>query len=134
MKGGAIPLLAWGLLLTVLFVANAVWDARFVNAATAAFAALVVFAAAALVVLRSGRTALRRGAPAPSSEPQAVPHASAGAALAALGLASIVFGFTFGKFLVYFGAALLAAALSRIVLELRAERRDRNRAAREHRP
>jgi len=134
MKGGAIPLLVWGLLLTVLFAGNAIWDHRLVNAATAAFAALVIFAAAALVVLRSGRAALRRGPPDPSPEPEAVPQASAGAAIAALGVASIVFGFTFGNFLVYFGAALLAAALGRVALELRSERRARDRAAGERRP
>ena len=39
--------------------------------------------------------------------------------IAALALASIVFGFTFGSFLIYFGAGLLVIAVGRIAVERR---------------
>ncbi len=31
MRGGAIPVLAWGTLLLVLFVGNWIWDNRLIN-------------------------------------------------------------------------------------------------------
>jgi hypothetical protein len=127
MKGGAIPLLAWGTLLLVLFIGNWIWDDKPVNAATAAFAAFVIYAGAVLIALRSGRLAVRRGPPGPESDPQAVPQASSGAVIGALGLASIVFGFTFGSFLIYFGGALLVLAVGRLTVEVRSERAARRR-------
>jgi prolipoprotein diacylglyceryltransferase len=126
MRGGAIPLLAWGTLLLVLFIGNWIWDAKPVNAATAAFAALVIYAFAFALWL-ARREAIRRGPPAPSSEPQAISQMSFGAVLVGLSLGAILFGFVWAQFLVYFGAALLVASLARVWLEVRAERASRER-------
>ena len=131
MRGGSIPLLAWGTLLFVLFVGNWIWDDKPVNAATAAFAAIVIYGWAAAVALRSGRRALRRGPPEPDSTPQALPQASTGPVIAALGLASFVFGFTFSSFLIYFGAGLIVIGVGRALVEVRAERATRERVMRE---
>ena len=131
MRGGAIPLLAWGTLLLVLFIGNAIWDAKLVNALTAAFSALVIYAAAALIAVRSGSRALRRGPPEPDPAVHAVPQASTGAVLIAFSIASLVFGFTFGSFLIYFGAGLLVLSVGRTLGELRAERASEQEAAKE---
>ena len=122
MRGGAIPLLAWGGLLFVLFLGNWIWDAKAVNAAEAAFSALVVFAAAGALVYRGRRQALRRGPPEPDPAAQALPQASLGAVLVALSAAAILFGMAWARFLVYAGAVALAASLVRLALERRAER------------
>ena len=63
MRGGSIPLLAWGTLLLVLFIGNAVWNGKPVDSLVAAFAALVIYLGAALIAASSGRQALRRGPP-----------------------------------------------------------------------
>jgi hypothetical protein len=133
MRGGAIPLLAWGTLLLILAIGNWIWDHKAVNAAAAGFAALVIYLGAALLTARAGRRAVRRGEPEPDPAPHAVPQASSGAAISALGLASILFGFAFGSFLTYFGAALLVLACGRIGLELRSERRTMAELRRERR-
>src|SRR5437764_10526548 len=125
MRGGAIPLLAWGTLLLVLFIGNWIWNAKPVNAAAAAFAALVIYLTAALVTIFSGRRALRRGPPEPRADPEAVPQASTGAVIVALGFASLLFGLTFGNFAIYFGAALLVLGVGRLAVELRSERASR---------
>jgi hypothetical protein len=126
MRGGAIPLLAWGTLLLVLFIGNWIWDAKPVNAATAAFAALVIYAFAVALWL-ARRESIRRGPPAPSADPQAIPQMSLGAVLTGLSVAAMLFGFVWAQFLVFFGAALLLASLARVWLEVRAERASRER-------
>lgn len=123
MRGGAIPVLAWGTLLLVLFVGNWIWDNRLINPLVAGFAVLIIYGAALLLTLRGGRRALRGGAPEADGTPEPVPQASSGAVIAALALASIVFGFTFGSFLIYFGAGLLVIAVGRIAVERHAQRR-----------
>jgi uncharacterized iron-regulated membrane protein len=125
-RGGSIPLLAWGTLLLVLFIINWIWNARAVSAATAAFAALVIYAFAVLLWL-SRRESVRRGPPPARSEPENVPEHSLAAAMAGLSVAAILFGLVWANFLVYFGAAVLAASLGRLALELRAERQSRRR-------
>ena len=127
MRGGAIPLLAWGTLLLVLFIGNWIWNAKAVNAAEAGLAALIIYAGAFLL-WRARREALRRGPPSSSSEPQALPEGSLAAVLAGLAIGSILFGMVWGRFLVIFGIGLLAAALGRGIQELRAERRSRDQA------
>lgn len=124
MRGGAIPLVAWGTLLLVLFVGNWVWDDKPVNAAVAAFAALVIYLGAGLLWL-ANREAIRRGPPAPSPAPQTVPESSLAAVGVALSVAAILFGLAWANFLVYFGLAMLVLALGRIAIEVRAERRSR---------
>lgn len=127
MRGGAIPVLAWGTLLLILFIGNWIWDDKPVNAATAAFAAMVIYIWAVVLWLRR-REAIRRGPPEPQTEAEAVPDASAAAVLIALGAASILFGLVWAKFFVFFGAGVLVLALGRLALELRAERASRERA------
>jgi hypothetical protein len=126
MRGGAIPVLAWATLLLILFIGNWIWDAKPVNAATAGFAALVIYAVGAALWL-ARREAIRRGPPAPSAEPQAIPQMSLGAALAGLSVAAILFGFVWAQFLVFFGAALLVVSLARVYREWRTERLSRGR-------
>jgi hypothetical protein len=126
MRGGAIPLLAWGTLLLVLFIGNWIWDAKTVNAAVAAFAALVIYAFGALLVL-ARREAIRRGPPTPRSGHEIVPGHSLAAVVAGLSVAAILFGLVWANFLVYFGAAVLILSLGRLALELRAERDSRRR-------
>jgi energy-converting hydrogenase Eha subunit H len=121
-RGGAIPVAAWGTLLLVLAIGNWVWDDKFVNGLAATFAVLAIYGTASLLAVRGGRKALRKGEPEPDSLPQALPQASSGAVFSAVGFASIVFGFTFGSFLIYFGGALLIFGLGRIAQELRAEK------------
>ena len=132
MRGGAIPLLAWGTLLLLLFIGNWIWDKSVVNQLAAAAAALIIYATAAALIWRAGRRAVRRGPPEADPTPETVPQNSSGAAIAALAFASIVFGFTFSSFLVYFGAALMVIALGRIAVERQAQRRtlERTRARR----
>jgi hypothetical protein len=126
-RGGAIPLLAWGTILLVLYTGNWIWEGRPIQVASMVFAILVIYGGAAILWLLS-RAALKRGPPPPQPELDVVPEASTGAVLAALGAASILFGLVWALFFVYFGAGLLLAALGRLALELRAERRTRERA------
>jgi hypothetical protein len=128
-RGGAIPLLAWGTLLAVLGAINWIWTGDTIQLGTFAFAILVVIGSAAILVLLS-RQAIRRGAPEPSDEPEAVPDVSVGAVVAGLSLGSFAFGFVFGRFFVYFGLGMLALALGRLAIEVRAQRRS-ERLARE---
>jgi hypothetical protein len=128
MRGGAIPLLAWGAILAILGAINWIWTGDAIQVGTFAFAVLAVWTGAAVAVGLAGRTALRRGGPEPDPRPRTVPEASLGAVLAALAVASILFGFVFGTFPIYFGAALLALSIGRLVVERRAERRTRELA------
>ncbi|MDQ6816445.1 MAG: hypothetical protein M3018_03425 [Actinomycetota bacterium] len=130
MRGGAIPLLAWGTILLVLYAGNWIWEGRPIQVATTAFAIVVMYGGAALLWL-ARRDAIERGPPPAEPQVDPVPQASTGAVLAGFGVASILFGLAWALFLVYFGAGLLLAALGRIVLELRAERRTQRRAIEE---
>jgi hypothetical protein len=124
MRGGAIAPLAWGTLLLVLFIGNAVWNGRAISAAVAAFAAIVIYAIGLLLWL-ARRESIKRGPPPPRSEPEKVPEHSLAAALSGLSVAAILFGLVWANFLVYFGVATLVASLGRVALELRAERSSR---------
>lgn len=126
MRGGAIPVLAWATLLLVLFIANWIWDDKPVNAATAAFAAVVIYIWGVVLWLRR-REAIRRGPPEPASDTEAIPDASAAAMLIGLSVACILFGVVWAKFLVFFGAGMLLLSLGRLAQELRAERVSRDR-------
>jgi hypothetical protein len=132
MRGGAIPVLAWGTLLLVLFIGNWIWDAKAVNAAEAVFAALVIYAYGAFLWLMR-REAIRRGPPPPRTEVETLPQMSLGAVLAGLSVAAMLFGLVWAQFLVYFGLGLLLLSLGRVWLELRSERASR-RALQERRP
>ncbi len=132
MRGGAIPLLVWGSLLVVLMLINLIWTGDAIQAGTFAFAVVVVLTCAGLFVAGS-RAAIRRGAPELRPEPEGVPQASLGAALAGFSVATFVFGLVFGRFLIFFGAGLLVAALGRLTLELRSQRRTRGQVPQEPR-
>ncbi len=123
MRGGALPLFAWGTLLVVLLALNWIWTGDAIQVGTFAYAALSVLGAGGLLVAAS-RQALKRGPPEPRSEPEGIPAGSLGTVAAALSVAAMIFGLAFGRFLVFFGAAMLALSLARITLELRSERRD----------
>jgi len=125
MRGGAIPLVAWGTLLLVLFAGNWVWNDKPVSAAVAGFATLVIYLGAGLL-WHSNRDSIRRGPPAPSGAVHAVPESSLAAVGVALAVATILFGLAWANFLVYFGLAVLTLSLGRIVLEARAQRRSRD--------
>ena len=125
MRGGSIPLLAWGALLAVLMAICWIWTGDAIQVGTFAFAVLVVWGSAALIAAEAGREAVRRGPPRVTRDADAIPMASLGAVLVALAVGSIVFGFAFGRFLVYFGAGLLVVSLGIVVVEVRGQRRAR---------
>jgi len=130
MRGGAIPLLAWGTLLLVLYALNWIWEGRAIQVATTVFAIVAIYSiAAGLWLLR--REALRRGPPPADPEPDALAQSSTGAVLVGLSVPCILFGMVWARFLVYFGAALLVAALGRSAVELRDQRAARAAAKRE---
>jgi multisubunit Na+/H+ antiporter MnhC subunit len=130
-RGGAIPLLAWGMVLLILGAINWIWTGDAIQVGTFGFAVLAVWAGAGLLIVLAGRRALRRGPPEPDPRPQSVPQGSLGAVLAALSVSSIVFGFVFGTFLIYFGAGLLLISIGRLTIERRSELETRRRAAQE---
>ena len=61
MRGGAIPLLAWGTLLLVLYIGNWVWDGTGVNPAVTGLAVLLIYAGAVALTIRAGRRAVQTG-------------------------------------------------------------------------
>jgi hypothetical protein len=128
-RGGSIPLLAWGTLLVILMVINWIWAGDAIQVGTFAAAVLAVFGGAAAFLALAPRESLRRGAPPHVVGAEAVPRASAGALLFGLGVASIVFGLVFGTFPIFFGIGLVLAGLGRLAMELRAERESRVEAA-----
>lgn len=127
MRGGAIPLLAWGTLLAVPLAINWIWTGDAIQVGEFGFAVLVIYGTAAALWLAS-RDAIRRGAPEARSEPEALPQASLAPVLVALSVAAILFGLVWANFLVYFGAGVLVLSLGRLALELRAERDSRRDA------
>ncbi|HEY2439507.1 MAG TPA: hypothetical protein VGI07_04700 [Solirubrobacteraceae bacterium] len=133
MRGGAIPLLIWALLLSVLFAINLIWTGKALDAAMAGFAVTATVGTALALVTGRPRDALRRGPPQPSAEPRAIPTASYGAVLLAVGVAATLFGFAFGHFFVYFGAGLVIVSLGIIAREECAQRRALRRWREEHR-
>jgi membrane protein implicated in regulation of membrane protease activity len=128
MRGGAIPLLAWALLLCLLLAGNWVWTGDAVQVASFAFAVLAVVTFALGFTARD-RAAARRGPPSPPARPspEALPSFSVAPVGIAVGLAAVLFGLAFGHFSIYFGCGLLAASLGRLAVELRAARRSRRR-------
>jgi hypothetical protein len=120
-RGGAIPLLAWGTLLVVLLAINWIWTGDAIQVGLFALAAVAVYAGGGLLAL-TRREALRRGPPPLTSDPEALPEASLAAVLAGLSVACILFGVVWAGFLVYFGGGVLLLSLGRLALELRSER------------
>jgi len=127
MRGGAIPILAFGTILLVLTIGNWVWDDKPVNGWSATAATLIVYGFGVAVWL-ARREAIRRGSPEPRPEVEDIPHTSLSAMLIGLSVGCALFGLAWAKFLLYFGIAMLVASLARLLLELRAERASRRRA------
>ncbi len=126
MRGGAIPLLAWGTLLLVLYVGNWIWEGRPLQVGVTLLAVLLVYLGAGLLSLRR-REAIRRGPPPAHHELEVLPTASLASVVAGLSIGMILFGLAWAQFLVLFGLGTLIAALGRLAVELRAERRGRDR-------
>jgi hypothetical protein len=124
MRGGAIPVLAWGTILLVLAIGNWVWDGRPVNAGAASAAVAIVYVVG-VALWASRREAIRRGPPEARPVLDAVPQASVAAAGIGVSLGCILFGIAWARFLVDFGIGLLVLSIGRLVLEMRAERRSR---------
>ena len=129
MRGGSIPLLGWGALLAVLMAICWIWTGDAIQVGSFGFAVLVVWGSAALLAAEGGRQSLRRGPPRAVRRAEAIPTASLGAVLVAVAVGSIVFGFAFGRFLVFFGAGLLVVSVGIVLYEIRTERRAERAAA-----
>jgi len=127
MRGGAIPILAWGTILLVLCLGNWVWNDKPVNGAAATAAVIIVYAFGIALWLAS-RDSVRGGPPEPTATPEAVPQASVAAVAIGLSVGCALFGLVWSKFLLYFGVGTLVASLIRLVIELRSERATRRRA------
>jgi hypothetical protein len=125
MRGGALPLLAWSLLLGVLLTINWIWTNDTIQVGLFAFAVLSIVTLALTLTAASRGRAIRRGPPEPATGPEAVTEASLGAVLLAIAIASIIFGLAFGRFLVYFGGGLLIISAGLVIREQRAARRSR---------
>jgi hypothetical protein len=123
-RGGAIPILAWGTILLVLAIGNWVWDAKPVNGAAATAAVAIIYGFGVAVWLARGE-AIRRGPPEPRTEVENVPAASVSAMVIGLSVGCALFGLVWARFLLYFGIAMLVASVGRLAVELRAERASR---------
>jgi uncharacterized iron-regulated membrane protein len=124
MRGGAIPVLAWGTILLVLAVGNWVWNGKLVGGLAASAAVVIVYVSGVLLWL-ARREAIRRGPPEARPDLDSVPQASVAAAGIGVSLGCILFGIAWAKFLVYFGIGLLVFSIGRLIIEMRAERRSR---------
>jgi hypothetical protein len=124
-------LLIFGSLLVVMGVGNRIWTEDTIQSATFAWAASVSYLAAAALCAAGRGEPVRRGAPPAAEVTRAIPAASAGAVVLALGAGALAFGFVFGKFLVFGGAGVFALGAGLVIRELAAQRRDMaGRAAR----
>jgi uncharacterized iron-regulated membrane protein len=126
MRGGAIPLLAWGAVLLVLYVGNWIWEGRAVQIGVTLLAVLLVYAGAGLLWLRR-REAIKRGPPPAELELEPLPTASLASLVAGVSIGMILFGLAWARFFVLFGLATLIASVGRLFIEVRAERRERDR-------
>jgi hypothetical protein len=123
MRGGALALFAWGMLLAILWAINWIWTGDTLQIGIYGFAVGLILAWGVVYVVGS-RTTARRGPPEPSTQAEAVPQSSVGALLLGLGVAAAGFGFVFGIFLVLLGAGVIAAAAGLVVHELLVQRRE----------
>jgi hypothetical protein len=130
MRGGSIPLLAWGTVLLTAYAINWIWEGRLIQFATTLTAVLIVYAGGVLLWLVR-RESIRRGPPPPDTEVEPVPQASTGAVFTGLSAAAIVFGFAWSKFLVFGGVVTLVFSLGRVLVELYSEHENNERVRRE---
>ncbi len=66
MRGGAIPILAWGTLLLVLAIGNWVWNDRAISGGVATAAVAIIYGFG-LAMWHQRREAIRRGPPEPGT-------------------------------------------------------------------
>jgi Na+/H+-translocating membrane pyrophosphatase len=121
-RGGAIPIFAWGTLLLVLMIINVIWTGSQIQAETFGYALVAVYGTA-LVLSIVRPEAVRRGAPEPDSSPEAKPQTSLAAMTLGIAIGAMMFGVVFGKFLVFIGGGIWLLAAGRLVVEVRAQRR-----------
>lgn len=126
MRGGAIPILAWGTILLVLAVGNWVWNGKPVGSGAASAAVVIIYGFGVTVWLLR-REAIRRGPPEARTEVESVPQMSLAAVMLGLSVGCALFGLVWAKFLLYFGIAMFVVSLGRLVIELHAERATRRR-------
>lgn len=128
MRGGALPVFIWSCLLALLLAGNWIWTGDGIQAAEFGLATVLIVASALALTLAS-RESIRRGPPERPERIrlQTVPDLCLGALLVPVGIAATLFGVAFGHFAIYFGVALLLLAWGRVAIELRAERRTRER-------
>jgi chromate transport protein ChrA len=134
MRGGAIPLIVWGILLLILFAIGVVWESqgRVIHAALTGFALVsIIVIVAALVAM--DRRSLRRGPPELRREPEALPRISLAAAGIGVSIGVILYGLEFGHFLVFLGAGLLVLCAGRLGQELVWQARSLNAVRRRQR-
>jgi uncharacterized iron-regulated membrane protein len=133
MRGGAIPILAWGTILLVLAIGNWVWNGKAVGSGAASAAVLIIYSFGVAIWLRR-REAIRRGPPAPRGEHEAIPQASVAAMVIGLAAGCALFGLAWAKFLLYFGIAMFVVGVGRLLVEVRAERATRRQVRSEEEP
>jgi len=128
MRAGAIPLIAWGVLLAILFSVHLLMTGAatgdLVDTLCYGGALALVVACAVISVVHRHETA-RRGSPELDTEAVAVPAASLGAPLLALAFVACGFGLVFGSFLVFGAGGVFVGAVFALTRELRDERRAR---------
>ena len=124
MRGGAIPIFAWGTILLVLAIGNWVWNGKAVGSGAASAAVLIIYAFG-VALWAARREAIRRGPPAPRAEEEAIPQASVAAMVIGLAAGCALFGLVWAKFLLYFGIAMFVLGVGRLIVERRAERATR---------
>jgi hypothetical protein len=121
-RGGAIPLMCWAVLLTVTGTLNAVWTGDLIQMGTFTAAVLAISLTAISFIVRAPEAA-KRGEPGPRTASEAIPTGSFASAFTAVGLGVLLFGLVFGHFPIYLGAGMIVTGLGRLALELRAQRR-----------
>ncbi len=132
MRGGAIPVLAWGTLLLLLAIGNWVWNSRTVSGLAATGAVVIIYGFGVALWL-ARREAIRRGPPEPNAVTESVPQASVAAALIGISAGCALFGLAWARFLLDLGIALFIASAGLLTIELRAERASRRQAPSEER-
>lgn len=123
MRGGSIVILCWATILAVLAGIDWFWAHDGIDIAMWGAAVFTILAWGIGIFLLRPREALRRGPPEPREEPEALASASYGSVLLAVGVASLLYGFAFGHFLVYFGIGLIVVALGLVARERYDQRR-----------
>lgn len=122
MRGGAIPIFAWGTLLLVLMIINVIWAGSQIQAETFGYSLFAVYGTA-LVLSVVRRDAVRRGPPEPEPSLRAIPQTSLAAMILGIAIGAMMLGVVFGKFLVFIGGGVWLLAAGRLVVEVRAQRK-----------